>query len=69
MSDSIVQSSIKVQPLRRRPFYHRFLRALGLSAGLVGFSLGLGILGRHLHHRHGDSARAHVSPGAPPFSH
>lgn len=43
----VVESSVKTQPHRSRPFYHRFLRALGLSAGLVGFSLGLGILGYH----------------------
>ena len=35
------------QPHRRRPFYHQLLRALGLSAGLIGFSLCLGILGYH----------------------
>ena len=35
-------------PLRqRRPFYHRFLLALGLASGLIGFSLGLGIVGYH----------------------
>lgn len=42
-----VESSVKPQQHRRRPFYHRFLLALGLSAGLLGFSLGLGILGYH----------------------
>jgi hypothetical protein len=47
MSDSIVQSSLQAQPHRRRPFYHRFLMALALSAGLIGFSLGLGIVGYH----------------------
>jgi hypothetical protein len=30
-----------------RPFYHRFLRALGLASVLIAFSLGLGILGYH----------------------
>jgi hypothetical protein len=42
-----VESSPKPSPHRRRPFYHRFLLALGLSAVLVGCSLGLGILGYH----------------------
>ncbi len=32
---------------RRRPFHHRFLLALGWSAGLIGVSLGLGLLGYH----------------------
>ena len=31
----------------RRRFYHRFLRALGLSGGLLGVSLCLGISGYH----------------------
>jgi len=43
----VVESSVKPQPRRRRPFYHRFLLALGLSAALIGFSLGLGMLGYH----------------------
>ena len=47
MSNPVLQSLVKTQPHRRRPFYHRFLLALGLSAGLIGFSLGLGILGYH----------------------
>jgi len=34
-------------PKKRRPFYHRFLLALGLASGLIGISLGLGILGYH----------------------
>ena len=38
---------VKSPPHRRRPFYHRFLLALALSAGLIGFSLGLGVLGYH----------------------
>ena len=41
------ESSVETPPHRRRPFYHRFLLALGLSSGLIGFSLGLGILGYH----------------------
>ena len=47
MEDPGVNSSIKRQPLRKHRFYHRFLRALGLAAGLLGFSLCLGILGYH----------------------
>ena len=42
-----MSSSALPQPRRGRPFYHRFLRALGLSAGVIAFSLGLGILGYH----------------------
>ena len=37
----------KPQPQRRRLFYHRFLRALGLSGALIAFSLSLGVLGYH----------------------
>jgi hypothetical protein len=37
----------KAQPRRLRPFYRRFLLALGLASSLIGFSLGLGILGYH----------------------
>jgi len=44
-SHSVAESSVKSQSGSRRPFYRRFLLALGLSAGLVGFSLSLGILG------------------------
>ena len=43
----VVPSSAKAQPQRQRKFYHRFALALGLSGGLVGVSLGLGILGYH----------------------
>ena len=35
------------QPLKGRPFYHRFLLALALAGGMLGCSLGLGILGYH----------------------
>lgn len=37
----------KNPPHRHRPFYRRFLFALALSGGLIGASLGLGILGYH----------------------
>ena len=47
MPNPVVESSVKTQPHRGRPFYHRFLLALGLSAGLIGFSLVLGVLGYH----------------------
>jgi hypothetical protein len=47
MSDTIVEPSVKTQPRRKRPFYRRFLLALALSGGLIGWSLGLGILGYH----------------------
>jgi hypothetical protein len=47
MTNPVAKSSAKPQPRRRRPFYHGFLVALALSAGLLGFSLGLGILGYH----------------------
>jgi hypothetical protein len=40
-------SSGKPQPPNRRPFYHRFLLALALAGGVIGFSLSLGILGYH----------------------
>ena len=48
MTPAPVQATpVKPQPRRRRPFYHRFLLALGLSAVLIGVSLGIGILGYH----------------------
>ena len=47
MPKPVVNSPVMPQPHRRRPFYHQFLRALGLSAGLIGFSLCLGTLGYH----------------------
>jgi hypothetical protein len=47
MPNPVLQSPAKTRPHRSRSFYHRFLLALGLSAGLVGVSLGLGILGYH----------------------
>ena len=47
MPNRVVSPSVKVQPLRRRHFYHRFLLAVGLAACLIGFSLGVGILGYH----------------------
>ena len=47
MPDPVVKSAVKPPPHRSRPFYHRFLLALGLSAGVIGFALVLGILGYH----------------------
>jgi len=47
MPNRVLESSVKTQPHQRRTFYRRFLLALGLSTGLIGFSLGLGILGYH----------------------
>jgi len=47
MAKPAVKSSISPQPIKRRPFYHRFLLALALAGGLIGFSLSLGILGYH----------------------
>ncbi len=47
MPKPVADSTVTPQPHRRRTFYHRFLRALGLSAALIAFSLGLGILGYH----------------------
>jgi hypothetical protein len=47
MPNPVVESSVKPHPLQRRPFYHRFLLALGLSGGLITGSLGVGILGYH----------------------
>jgi len=40
-------SAVKASPRRRRSFGHRLLLAFGLSSGLIGISLGLGILGYH----------------------
>ena len=48
MTDAAAQAAGQRRAPRRRPFYHRFLLALALASGLVGFSLGLGILGYHL---------------------
>lgn len=45
MNEPITKSPARLEP--RRPFYHRFLIALGVSGCLVGISLGLGILGYH----------------------
>jgi hypothetical protein len=47
MKTPLEKRSPAPEPRVRRRFYHRFLVALGLSAGLIGFSLGLGILGYH----------------------
>ena len=47
MANQVVNLPAGVHPHRRRHFYHRFLMALALSTGLIGFSLGLGIFGYH----------------------
>jgi hypothetical protein len=47
MHDPVAETSVKPQPHRWRRFYHRYLLALALSSGLLGFALGLGILGYH----------------------
>ena len=47
MPNPDVDSPVMRPPHKRRTFYHRFLRALGLSAVVIAFSLGLGILGYH----------------------
>jgi hypothetical protein len=39
--------SAKAHARSRRRFYHNLLKAFGLSAVLIAFSLGLGILGYH----------------------
>jgi hypothetical protein len=43
--DPIFEPSVK--PPRKHSFYRRFLLALALSGGLIGFSLTLGVLGYH----------------------
>lgn len=47
MVKPVAETSVKTQPHRRRPFIQRFMLALGLSTGLIGLSLGVGILGYH----------------------
>ena len=47
MATAPAKPPVKAQPQRNRQFYHRFLQALGLSSGLIGFSLVVGILGYH----------------------
>ena len=47
MAESSAKTAAKPRPPKRRPFYHRFLLALALAGGLIGFSLSLGILGYH----------------------
>ena len=47
MPKPVVESLVRTQAHRRSPFYHRFLLALALSGGVLGCSLGLGILGYH----------------------
>jgi hypothetical protein len=47
MEEPTAKSPASPQPRGRRPFYHRFLLALGLAGGVIGVSLGIGILGYH----------------------
>lgn len=47
MKNPDINPSSKPKPHRRRPFHQRFLLALGVASGLIGFSLALGILGYH----------------------
>ena len=47
MPNHVEEPSAKPRLHRRRPFYRRFMLALGLSSGLIGCSLGLGVLGYH----------------------
>ncbi len=47
MAKPSAKPSISARPLRGRPFHHRFLLALALASGVLGCSLGFGILGYH----------------------
>ena len=47
MPNPPINPPVNSQPHHRRPFHERFLLALGLASGLIGFSLGLGVLGYH----------------------
>ena len=47
MPKPVTEPSVKTQLHGRRLFYHRFLLALGLSAGVLGCSLAVGIFGYH----------------------
>ena len=47
MENPAAKPSAKLQPKQRRAFYHHLLIALALAGGLIGASLGLGILGYH----------------------
>ena len=47
MENPAAKPSNKLQPKQRRAFYRHVLVALALAGGLIGFSLGLGILGYH----------------------
>jgi hypothetical protein len=47
MPNHVTESSGKAPPHRKRTLYHHFLRAVVLSCGVIGCSLGLGTLGYH----------------------
>ncbi len=47
MAEPSSKPSAGPQPRAQRPFYHRLLRALALAGGLIGCSLGIGVLGYH----------------------
>jgi len=47
MTEPVAEAPVKSTRGRRTSFYHRFLLAFALSAGLVGLSLTVGILGYH----------------------
>ena len=47
MAKPTAKPPLALKPLPHRSFYHRFLLALALAGGMLGCSLGLGILGYH----------------------
>lgn len=47
MSAKTTKTQVNIAPRHRHQLYHRFLRAGALASVLIGFSLGLGILGYH----------------------
>jgi hypothetical protein len=47
MPNADAPTSPKARAHSRRKFYHNLLKAFGLAASIIAFSLGLGILGYH----------------------